>query len=483
MKGYRDMKKVQPQNEKPFIHLFSTRIGNYLFDVNKNQIVEIPENVYHYLLSGCSETAEKDIENYISALKAEGFLKDKYPQITEHPVTEYYKFLVENNLEQLTLQVTQKCNLNCEYCVYSGNYANRHHADRWMTFETAKLAINYLVSHSSDTDEISLGFYGGEPLLAFELIKKCVTYAEKILEGRKIIFNFTTNGTLLTEEKFDFLVQHNFAILVSLDGPEHVQNRHRKYANSEIGSFKTIMSNLQKFKRKHPVYFHERIAFNSVIDPSYPYEEICKFTLTDETIKDSSFMSSVISDTYAYTKNKYDSTFVEEYEYERFKAFLWLIGRLDKNQIAPIVRESVSDIKRIAVMFERFKQEQLPVKGHRGGPCIPGVKKLFVSVDGKLYPCERVSESSEMTCIGDIRDGINIEKALEILNIENVTAEKCKKCWAYFHCFLCAAQADEGKCLSSRTICEKCGNCQYSIEETMKNYVTLKSFGYDYELI
>ncbi len=471
------MEKRKSKDGKPFIHLFNTKMGNYLFDVNKNQIVKISESVYDYLSNACSEAIEKEIENCIDDLKEKGFLKDNHPQKTEHPVNEYYGFLMNNNLEQLTLQVTQKCNLNCEYCVYSGNYANRHHANKWMTFETAKIAIDYLISHSSDSDEISLGFYGGEPLLAFDLIQRCVIYAEKILEGRKITFNFTTNGTLLTEEKLDFLVQHNFAILVSLDGPENVQNRHRKYANSEIGSFETVMKNLKKIKMKYPNYFHEKIAFNSVLDPSYPFEEICKFTLTNEIVKDSSFMSSIISDTYAYSKNIYNSTFVQEYEYERFKGFLWLIGKLDKSQIPPILRESFTDIKKMAVMFERFKQEQLPAKGHRGGPCIPGVKKLFVTVDGKLFPCERVSESSEMTCIGDIREGINIERALKILNIENVTSEKCKNCWAYFHCFLCVAQADEGKCLSDLTLCRECVKCKHSVEETMKDYVTLKEFG------
>lgn len=477
------MKKMKSENGKPFIHLFNTKLGNYLFDVNKNQIIKIPQNIYDYLSNDELEETEKDIENYIANMRTKGFLKDKHPRITEHPVNEYYKFLVNNNLEQLTLQVTQKCNLNCEYCVYSGNYANRHHADKWMTFETAKTAIDYLISHSSDTEELSLGFYGGEPLLAFDLIQKCVIYAEKILEGRKITFNFTTNGTLLTDEKFDFLVQHNFTILVSLDGPENVQNRHRKYANSEIGSFEIIMKNLKKFKMKYPNFFHERIAFNSVLDPSYPFEEICNFILTDETIKNSSFMSSIISDTYAYRKNVYDSTFVEEYEYERFKGFLWLIGRLDRNHIASILRDSFADIKRMAVALERFKQEELPDKGHRGGPCIPGVRKLFVSVDGKLYPCERVSETSEMTCIGDVKEGINIKRALELLNVEKLTSEKCRNCWAYFHCILCVAQADEGKCLSAYTLCKECQRCKYSIEETMKDYVTLKEFGYNYELI
>lgn len=64
--------------------------------------------------------------------------------------------------------------------------------------------------------------------MAFDLIKECTLYAEKIFGGRKVLFNFTTNGTLLTKDKVDFLVQHGFTMLISLDGPEDVQDRHRK---------------------------------------------------------------------------------------------------------------------------------------------------------------------------------------------------------------------------------------------------------------
>lgn len=471
-------------NEKPFIHLFQVNRKSYCYDVNKNQIIEIPKKVYQYLLMDriADKNEASEIINYVEELKERGFLKSNHSQISEHPATEYYKSFVDNDLGQLTLQVTQKCNLDCGYCVYSGDYNNRHHADKWMTFEIAQKAIDYYVAHSSDEKDVSLGFYGGEPLLAFEFIKKCVAYAEEAFEGRKVLYSFTTNGTLLTDEKLDFLVQYNFAILISLDGPEHVQNRHRKFANAEIGSFETLMKNIKNLKLKYPDYFQDHISFNTVLDQRRPIADVVNFTLTNDVIRESRFICSTINDTYADTDIKSSSDFLEEYQYERFKTFLWLTGRLSKQEISPIMRDDHSNVRKMAIVFERYNQETLSYKGHRGGPCIPGVRKLFVTVEGKFYPCERVSESSTVAQIGDVYSGIDEEKALSVLNIERISTEKCKRCWAYSYCFLCVAQADDGNEMSECKLCKACGKCKMSVEETMKDYVVLRELGYNQEI-
>ena len=470
--------------DNPFIHLFKIGRRSFLYDVNKNRIKEIPDNVYQYLLNGVTDRAEEasEAENYIQKLKAEGFLKSNRPQVSEHPVTEYYRAFADNDLGQLTLQVTQKCNLNCEYCVYSGNYHNRQHADKWMTFETAKKAIDYLAAHSGDAERPSLGFYGGEPLLAFDLIKECTLYAEKVFEGRSLLLNFTTNGTLLTEDKLDFLVQHGFTMLISLDGPENVQNRHRKFANSEIGSFELLMSNVDNMKRKYPDYFRENVSFNTVIDPQYPFTEICDFALQNEIVRDSYFMSSIVNDTYADVRTEYSSEFRQEYAYEKFKTMLMMTGRLDKSRISPVMRAHFSGIKQIATAFERYHQDVLPDKGHRGGTCIPGVRKLFVTVDGRFYSCERVSESSQAGHIGDIDNGIDEDKALSILNIEKISSERCRNCWGYHFCNLCVARADDGQQMTDCKLCKECGDCKAGIEGYLKDYVVLHEFGYDHEI-
>jgi organic radical activating enzyme len=101
----------------------------------------------------------------------------------------------------MILQVTQQCNLRCQYCAYSGAYYNRTHNSARMSFETAKRAIDFLLARSHESDHVHVGFYGGEPLLEFDLIKRCVDYVKKSVEGRSITFGITTNATLLNDEK------------------------------------------------------------------------------------------------------------------------------------------------------------------------------------------------------------------------------------------------------------------------------------------
>lgn len=462
---------------QPFIHLLEIPYGKYVYDVNKSSVIKVPDAVYAYLEDTTSEP-DTEVREYLEDLKAQGYLKEKHVKVSEHPVTEYYHSFVKNNLGQLTLQVTQGCNLKCEYCAYSGNYFNREHTNKSMSFETAKKAIDYFISHARDSSHFAISFYGGEPLLEFELIKRCVAYADSRSEGRKVSYNFTTNGTLLTEEKIKFLVEHNFSILVSLDGPQEVHDRHRIFAGTSIGSFQKMSDNVKMLRKKYPDYFSKNISFNTVLDPEYPLKEICDFTMSDERFNTSKILSSTISNVQTKEKIHYSDQFLEEYEYEKFKVYLWKVGRLGELDIPPLMRAHFTGIKETAICFERTAQNELPDKGHRGGPCIPGVRKLFVDVDGNLFPCERVSESSEVSHIGHIDQGIDEERALKLLNIELLTSENCRNCWAYTMCSNCFTYADDEGELSRDKQLKECQLNKMQAEERIKDYLVLNELGY-----
>ena len=465
----------------PFIHLLETPYGKYVYDINKSSVIKVPNTVYSYLKNP-TEEVDVEVREYLHTLKTQGYLKEKHVKVSEHSVTEYYHSFVNHNLGQLTLQITQRCNLKCEYCTYSGNYFNRGHANKVMPFEIAKKAIDYFISHSRDASYFVISFYGGEPLLEFELMKQCVKYADNKAEGRKVSYNFTTNGTLLTEEKYEFLVKHDFRILVSLDGPQKVHDRHRVFVGTTIGSFQQMTKNLKALKKKYPEYYTQYISFNTVLDPGYPIKEICDFTKENELVNNSMALSSLITDVQAKEKPHYSEQFIEEYEYEKFKAFLWKLGRLDIADIPPLMRQHFSDMKRTAICFERIEQSELPDKGHRGGPCIPGVRKFFVDVEGKIFPCERVSEMSETACIGHIDRGIDEEKALHLLNIEHLTSESCRNCWAYILCRTCFTQADDEGTLSKEKQLMECPASRAQIEEDIKDYLVLRELGYSGQL-
>ncbi|MCW7999992.1 Cys-rich peptide radical SAM maturase CcpM, partial [Clostridium sp. cpc1] len=253
-------------NNDYFIHLFETPLEKYFYDVNMNEIVNIPETVYKYLNNG--DMSDEDIsivEKYVKNLKDNGYLKKKRVETVKHPLTKCAQCYIDNKINYMVLQVTQNCNLRCEYCVYSGGYDNRVHNKSRMDIGIAKKGIDFLVKHSSDCEELKLGFYGGEPLLEFELIKQCVKYAEVAAEGKKIKYYTTTNGTLISDEVIDFFYNNNFTVTISLDGPSHIHNRSRHFAYSDKGSFDNIMENLSNIKKKYPDYYQGNIQFNTVL--------------------------------------------------------------------------------------------------------------------------------------------------------------------------------------------------------------------------
>lgn len=158
------------------------------------------------------------------------------------------------------------------------------------------------------------------------------------------------------------------------------------------------------------------------------------------------------------------------------------MGRLGVLDIPPLMRAHFTGVKETATYFEKTAQNELPDKGHRGGPCIPGVRKLFVDVDGNLFPCERVSESSEVSHIGHIDQGIDEEKALQLLNIEWLTSDNCRNCWAYNMCSNCFTFADDEGELSRDKQLEECKFNKIQAEGKIKDYLVLRELGYSRQM-
>lgn len=119
--------------EYPFVHLMKVPFGYYVYDVNTGQTLKVDKNVYDYLENPEKEVDEETL-NTISTLKRNGYLRLNHVITTEHPYSELLPYALQTRLGNLILQVTQNCNLRCEYCVYSGNYDTRGHTNKRMTF-------------------------------------------------------------------------------------------------------------------------------------------------------------------------------------------------------------------------------------------------------------------------------------------------------------------------------------------------------------
>lgn len=455
---------------KYHVHPIQSPYNCYLYDVNMNTIIMVSSDLYQFLSDGM-EVADlpESVAYEIKALQSRGFLKEN--PITEicNPEIDDIDYFLHNKLSQLTLQVTRQCNFRCNYCsfTYGDNITNRNHDSVSMSWETAKKTIDFFATYSRDKRDHNIGFYGGEPLLEKELIYKCIEYSKKVFEGKHLTFGMTTNGSLLTPEVAQYLIDSGMSILVSMDGPKRIHDKNRKLWGTGGGTFDLIEENLNRIRTEMPEYF-KKLRFNSVIDPANDLQEIEDFYSTEnfsESIVNTPIMVPVLG-TGLYFSDKYLSN-------TNYNDFVALLSQAD---------ESIVDISRMSNNYisdlMSFKKKLIPRNslfarmGH-SGPCKPGALRFFVNIYGDIFPCEKVSETSECMKIGSIDTGFDIQKVIEQMNISQLTADKCQDCWGILHCTICAKQADSGNGLSAELISAKCPGIRLDIENKMKNLIAI----------
>ena len=465
-------------NKNYYIYKFKTPKSNYIYNYNTNMLVKVDKSDYELIDNDKLNCGVFEGNEVIEKLRENGILTSNNIEIVEHPESEFLETTFRRRLHTITLQITQQCNLRCKYCVYSGSYKTRTHSNKSMSIDTAKEAIDFLIKHAIDSEELNIGFYGGEPLLRFNFIKECIEYAEEKAEGKHVGFHITTNATLLKKEMIQFFENHNVILTISLDGNKESHDSNRVFAADGCGTFDTVMENLERIKKLYPEYF-DKILFNTVIDPKVDFSCTNSFFSNYDLIKDAHVSAGVINDNYSKNKIDLNEDFIVKWQYELFKLFLYKLNEISDKGVTKLQNVYFTSIK--SRVFDRNIVSSKTIKAHPGGPCIPGIQRLFVSTDGTFYPCERVSESSEIMKIGNSKDGFDLDKIYNLLNIGKITQEKCKNCYAFHFCGLCAAFADDNNKLDKSVKLKHCNSIKKNMENVLKDYCMLREFGYDFE--
>ena len=478
-------------NGKPNIHLFEIYDRKFLYDVDTNSIVSIPNDVYSFLKELACCTSELDVSNKLSVMETtvrqsiiylenQGLLHPVNSNLqVKHVETDILQGLYDGNLSLMTLQVTQNCNLRCKYCVYSGSYINRIHANKRMSWEVAKRAVDFYYGHTKNSNEVSLGFYGGEPLIEIELIRRVVVYAEEVFKGKKLSFNMTTNATMLTDEIVQFLLEHNFHIAISLDGPKKIQDGNRVFADKESGTFDTVMKNLEQIKHRYPEFLN-KITFNAVIDLSKDIGCANDFFMSYDMVKDIFVMGNMINNANRKEELETDRQYVADALYEEFKVLLYYCTNIFKTYKPTLMDGRFRGIKQL--YYNRMVAKNSKTNYDcPGGQCLPGAQRFFVNADGRFYPCERVDEASETYCIGNIDDGFDMDKISKLLNVAQLTEKECKNCWCFRLCSQCIAVAEENGELSKKKRLSNCMGIRNQIESDLKDYIVLCDNNCDFE--
>lgn len=237
------------------VHIFDIEGTTLLFDVESAKFFRIDavardvlelwninsdSDILQKLHGKYPKVAVKDAMAEIRDLERRGVLFQK----TKHSYFPPENIHFKTRIVTFTLNLIAGCNLHCRYCWNDGGKYVRKSEGK-MSKETAIKAIDFLVQHSTENDEITVDFYGGEPFLNFEVIKSTIDYCNQIKDRgiRKFDYKLTTNGTVMNDEIIEFLRSRRLSIGVSLDGPKENHNFNRPYQDGR-GSWNTVISNV-----------------------------------------------------------------------------------------------------------------------------------------------------------------------------------------------------------------------------------------------
>ena len=420
------------------IHQYKLNGYNIVLDVASGSVHVVDEVAYD-VISMYKDHSEEDIISTLSttyasdgvtkediaeciadvrALESDGklFTRDIYEGLARN-----YK----NNskvVKALCLHVAHTCNLNCSYCFAS---QGKYQGDRaLMTYEVGKRAFDYLIENSGTRTNLEVDFFGGEPLMNWEVVKRLVQYARSIEKehGKNFRFTLTTNGLGITDEVIDFCNREMSNVVLSLDGRREVHDRFRVDYKGE-GSYERI---LPKFKQ----LVEAREGKNYYMRGTFTHFNT-DFTkdilhMADLGFKELSMEPVVCpqGDPYALTEEDLP-ILLEQYEI--------------------LAREMIERNKRGEGFT--FYHYMLDLKN---GPCIykritgcgSGTEYMAVTPWGDLYPCHQFV-GDEKYKLGDIWTGVtNTSVQDEFRSCNAYCREECKDCWARLYCSGgCAANA------------------------------------------
>ena len=416
------------------IHQYKNNGYNIVLDVNSGS-VHVVDDVVYDVIPVAFESLDKGIEKEkLPGIVADS-LKDKYPQsdlqealaeilelkkegllgtedIYENYITDFKKR--ETVVKALCLHIAHDCNLACKYCfAEEGEYHGRR---ALMSFEVGKKALDFLVANSGNRVNLEVDFFGGEPLMNWQVVKDLVKYGRSLekTHNKKFRFTLTTNGILLNDEIIEFLNQEMSNVVLSIDGRKEINDLMRPHRGGQ-GSYDSIVPKFKKVaESRNQMNYYVRGTFTrNNLDFA---EDVMH--LADLGFKQISVEPVVASPEEDYALREEDIPKLLD-EYDRLA--VELLKRRKEGR---------------GVNFFHFMIDL------KGGPCVAkrlsgcgsGTEYLAVTPWGDFYPCHQFVGKEEFL-MGNVDEGITRTDIRDEFKTCNVYAkEKCRNCFAKFYC-------------------------------------------------
>ncbi len=355
----------------------------------------------------------------IAALEKAGklFTPDTYA-----PMATTFKKRSGDVIKALCLHVSHTCNLNCGYCFAS---QGKYHGERaLMSFEVGRRALDFLVENSGSRHNLEVDFFGGEPLMNFDVVKQLVAYARSVEKerGKNFRFTLTTNGMLIDDDVIDFCNREMSNVVLSLDGRKEINDRTRvDYAGN--GSYDRIVPKFQKLvKARGGKNYYMRGTFTHA-NPDFTNDV---FHMADLGFTELSMEPVVCAPDDPAALTEQDLAVVKE-QYELL-AFDMLRREKEGNPIT--FYHYMLDLENGPCIYKRISG------------CGSGTEYMAVTPWGDLYPCHQFV-GEETYKLGDIWSGVTNTALREEFRACNAYARpECRDCWAKLYCSGgCAANA------------------------------------------
>ena len=421
------------------IHGYKLNGYNIILDVFSGSVHNVDDLAYDIILMYEKSDKEKIISEMLKKYKNDKSVNmqeilDVFSDIEElkaqkklftNDIYENKAFDFKNRntvIKALCLHVAHTCNLNCEYCFAS---QGKYHGDRaLMSFEVGKRAIDFLVENSKGRRNLEVDFFGGEPLMNFDVVKKIVEYARSIEKehDKNFRFTLTTNGVGINDEVIDFANKEMHNVVLSLDGRKEIHDRLRKTITGK-GSYDIVVPKFQEFVKRRGgknyymrgTFTHNNVDFTNDI-----------FHMADLGFTELSMEPVVCNPNEPYALNEEDLPKL----YEQYEILAKDMLRREKEGKPITFYHYMIDLEHGPCIYKRISG------------CGSGTEYMAVTPWGDLYPCHQFV-GEEKFCLGNIYEGVKNKNLINEFKTCNAYARpECKDCWAKLYCSGgCAANA------------------------------------------
>ncbi|MCR5301624.1 MAG: thioether cross-link-forming SCIFF peptide maturase [Lachnospiraceae bacterium] len=424
------------------IHQYKNNGYNIVMDVESGSIHVVDDIVYDMIAALSHHTDRKQTNDD----KIKDYLLEQLPQYDKSEILEAYEevsYLIDNGslfsedpyeeyigeftkrqtvVKALCMHVSHDCNLACRYC-FAGE--GEYHGKRaLMSFEVGKKALDFLVNASKGRRNLEVDFFGGEPLMNFEVVKQLVAYGRSLEKehDKEFRFTITTNGLLLDDEKLDFINQEMDNLVLSLDGRKEVHDRMRPRRGGQ-GSYDEILPKIKRAaeSRKDRDHYIRGTYTRNNLDFSEDVKHLAELGFEQISVE-----PVVAAPDMEYAIREEDVPQLLE-QYDILAKYL-----LERKR------------KGCGVNFFHFMIDLT------GGPCVAkrlsgcgsGTEYLAVTPDGDLYPCHQFVGMSDFL-MGNVDTGVTntvLQDSFKLCNVYSKT--ECRDCFARMYCSGgCAANA------------------------------------------